>query len=236
IVVHAAPVCLVSPRCRVSDMNWSRDDQGTGRRGYHHGNLREALIRAALDLIAEKGPAGFTFADAARSAGGSSAAGYRHLLDLQGLLGAVARRGFELFEERLNRAWNEGRPDPFAAFENVGRAYLAFARAEPAFYSAMFEAGLPFDGDPDLREAADRAFSVLRRAADAFGPGVPGGPPPPALMMSLHLWALAHGIASLFGRADGGRRKLPMSPEELLEAGVLVYLRGLSLIDEPPKS
>ena len=50
-------------------MTWSRDDSGAGRRGYHHGNLREALIRAALDLITEKGPAGFTFADAARSAG-----------------------------------------------------------------------------------------------------------------------------------------------------------------------
>ena len=51
-------------------MSWSRDDPATGRRGYHHGNLREALIRAALDLIAEKGPAGFTFADAARSGHG----------------------------------------------------------------------------------------------------------------------------------------------------------------------
>jgi len=217
-------------------MSWSRDDQATGRRGYHHGNLREALIRAALNLIAEKGPAGFTFADAARSAGVSSAAPYRHFRDRQALLADVARRGFELFEERLNRAWNEGRPDPFVAFENVGRAYLAFAREEPAFYSAMFEAGLPFDGDPDLREAADHAFAVLRRAADAFCARLPSERRPPALMMSLHLWALAHGIASLFARADGGRRKLPMSPEELLEAGVLVYLRGLSLIDEPPKS
>ena len=53
-------------------MSWSRDDPAAGRRGYHHGNLREALIRAALDLIAEKGPAGFTFADAARSAGVSA--------------------------------------------------------------------------------------------------------------------------------------------------------------------
>ena len=114
-------------------MSWSRDDRVTGRRGYHHGNLREALIRAALNLIAEKGPAGFTFADAARSAGVSSAAPYRHFRDRQALLADVARRGFELFEERLNRAWNEGRPDPFLAFENVGRAYLAFAREEPAF-------------------------------------------------------------------------------------------------------
>ena len=213
-------------------MSWSRDDH-TARRGYHHGNLREALVRAALELIAEKGPAGFTFADAARWAGVSSAAPYRHFRDRQALLADVARRGFELFEERLSRAWNEGRPDPFAAFENVGRAYLAFAREEPAFYSAMFEAGLPLDDDPGLREAADRGFAVLRRATDAFCARLPADRRPPSLMMSLHLWALAHGIASLFARADGGRRKLPMSPEELLEAGVLVYLRGLSLIDEP---
>ena len=217
-------------------MSWSRDDPATGRRGYHHGNLREALIRAALDLIAEKGPAGFTFADAARSAGVSSAAPYRHFRDRQALLADVARRGFELFEERLDHAWNGGTPDPFVAFENVGRAYLAFAREEPAFYSAMFEAGLPLDGDPDLREAADRAFAVLRRAADTFCARLPNDRRPPALMMSLHLWALAHGIASLFARGDGGRRRLPMTPEELLEAGVLVYLRGLSLIDEPPNS
>ncbi|MGC1889223.1 MAG: TetR/AcrR family transcriptional regulator, partial [Stellaceae bacterium] len=236
IVSHVVPICQRWARCRVSGMSWSRNDQATGRRGYHHGNLREALIRAALNLIAEKGPAGFTFADAARSAGVSSAAPYRHFRDRQALLADVARRGFELFEERLNRAWNEGRPDPFLAFENVGRAYLAFAREEPPFYSAMFEAGLPFDGDPELREAADRAFAVLRRAADAFCARLPSDRRPPALMMSLHLWALAHGIASLFARADGGRRKLPMSPEELLEAGVLVYLRGLSLIGDPPKA
>src|SRR5437868_12220256 len=151
----------------MSRMNWSRGDPSAGRRGYHHGNLREALIRAALDLIAEKGPAGFTFADAARSAGVSSAAPYRHFRDRQALLADVARRGFELFEERLDRAWNEGRPDPFVAFENVGRAYLAFAREEPAFYSAMFDAGPLFDGDPELRDAADRSFAVLRSAAEA---------------------------------------------------------------------
>jgi hypothetical protein len=75
---------------------------------------------------------------------------------------------------------------------------------------------------------------VLRRAAETFCARLPSDRRPPALMMSLHLWALAHGIASLFARADAGRRKLPMSPEDLLEAGVLVYLRGLSLIDETP--
>jgi AcrR family transcriptional regulator len=216
-------------------MSWSRQTDAGGRRGYHHGNLREALIRAALELIAQKGPAGFTFAEAARWAGVSPAAPYRHFRDRDALLADVARRGFELFEAALSRAWDNGRPEPYRAFENVGRAYLAFARREPAHYSAMFEAGIPLDEDPGLREAANRAFEVLRRASEALAALVPPEKRPPALMMSLHIWALSHGIASLFARGDAGRRSLPMQPEELLEAGVLVYLRGLGLIAEPQK-
>ena len=209
---------------------WGRGPDG--RRGYHHGNLREALIQAALDLIAKKGPAGFTFADAARSAGVSSAAPYRHFRDRDALIADVARRGFELFAAHLDRAWDDGRPEPFGAFENVGRAYLAFARGEPAYYSAMFEAGLSFDGDAALRQAADRSFAVLRRASETLCARLAPEKRPPSLMMSLHVWALAHGIASLFARGDGGRRRLPMTPEDLLEAGMLIYLRGLGVIAE----
>ena len=207
-------------------MSWSRD---RGPRGYHHGNLKEALIQAALDLIAQKGPGGFTFAEAARAAGVSPAAPYRHFRDRDDLLIDVARRGFEQFTQALARAWDDGRPEPMSAFERVGRAYLAFARSEPAYYSAIFEAGIPLDASPELREAGDAAFAVLRGAADKLIERLPAGRRPPALMMALHIWSLAHGIASLFGRADAGRRTLPMSPEELLEAGVLVYLRGLGL-------
>ena len=106
------------------------------------------MIRAALELIAAKGPAGFTFAEAARAAGVSPAAPYRHFRDRDALMADVAARGFELFEAALSRAWKDGKPDPMTAFEQVGRAYLAFAREEPAYYSAMFEAGLPMDLDP----------------------------------------------------------------------------------------
>jgi AcrR family transcriptional regulator len=205
-------------------MSW----KGHGR-GYHHGNLREALIQAALDLIAEKGPTGFTFADAARSAGVSAAAPYRHFRDRDELLSDVATRGFVLFTGALEKAWDEGRPDPQTAFERVGRAYLAFARREPAFYSAMFESGLPPSDNSDLREAGERAYAVLRRAAEALVATLPEKGRPPASMVTFHAWALSHGIASLFARGDQGRRKLPMSAEELLEAGVLVYLRGLGM-------
>ena len=198
-------------------------------RGYHHGNLREALVRAALDLIAEKGPAGFTFVEAARSAGVSPAAPYRHFRDRDDLLADVARRGFERFEKELAQAWNDGSPDPLTAFERMGKAYIAFARSEPAYYSAMFEAGIPLDAFPDLQDLSDRSFAVLRNAAEAVCADLPKERRPPPLMMGLHVWALSHGVASLFGRGDNARRKLPMAPEDLLEAAILVYLQGLGL-------
>jgi AcrR family transcriptional regulator len=214
-------------------MNWSKDDKD-GPRGYHHGNLKEALLRAALELIAQKGPAGFTFAEAARWAGVSPAAPYRHFRDRDGLLASVALRGLNQFEGALARAWDDGRPDVFVAFDRLGKAYLEFARTAPAYYSAMFEAGVPLATSPELREAGDRAFAVLRAAAEKLCAQTPARTRPPALMVALHIWAVSHGIASLFGRGDAARRTLPMSPEELLEAQMLIYLRGLGVAE--PKS
>jgi len=223
-------------------MSWSKHDRGgpsgqggaggsgqSGARGYHHGNLKEALLRAALELIAQKGPAGFTFADAARWAGVSPAAPYRHFRDRDELLASVALRGFEQFESTLARAWDDGQPDAFTALDRLGKAYLDFARTEPAYYSAMFESGIPPSTSSELREAGDRAFAVLRSAAEKLCARIPAQRRPPALMVALHIWSMAHGVASLFGRGDQARRPLPMSPEELLEAGVLVYLRGLGV-------
>jgi AcrR family transcriptional regulator len=215
-------------------MKWTRPG-GSDTRGYHHGNLKEALVRAALELIAKKGPAGFTFAEAARFAGVSPAAPYRHFRDRDELLVDVARRGFDLFEAALARAWQGGRPNAFAAFERLGKAYLRFAREEPAYYSAMFETGLSLESSPELRAAGERAFAVLRAATEQLIAAMPAQNRPPVLMMALHLWALSHGIASLFGRGDGAQRAAPIAPEELLEAAMLIYLRGLGLPDAPPR-
>jgi AcrR family transcriptional regulator len=209
-------------------MSWSKEGGRSGSRGYHHGNLKEALIRAALELIAQKGPAGFTFAEAARWAGVSPAAPYRHFRDREELLVDVARRGFDQFEATLARAWDGGRPDGLAAFHRVGRAYLAFAKSEPAYYSAMFEAGIPPDASPELRDAGERVFAILRTATEQLIATRSPKQRPPALMMTLHMWGLAHGIASLFGRGDAARRPFPIPPEDLFEAAVLIYLNGLA--------
>jgi AcrR family transcriptional regulator len=209
-------------------MSWHGQGRG-GRRGYHHGNLREALVEAALELIGAKGPAGFTFAEAARHAGVSPAAPYRHFRDRDALLAEVASRGFTRFEQQLAAAWDDGRPSLALAFDRLGKAYLAFARSEPAYFSAMFESGLSLAEHRDLQLAGDRAFAVLRGACEALVAGMPAAKRPPPMMMALHIWSLSHGIATLFARGDAARRPLPMTPEELLEAGALIYLEGLGV-------
>jgi AcrR family transcriptional regulator len=210
-------------------MSWSKGDGPGAKRGYHHGNLREALIKAALDLISEKGPAGFTFAEAARAAGVSPAAPYRHFRDRDALIADVAQQGFAAFAVSLARAWNKGAPSPRVAFERVGAAYIEFARSEPAYFSAMFESGLCLADYPDTRAEGDKAFAVLRDACEAVLLTIPHDTRPPVMMMALHIWSLAHGIASLFGRGDRARRPIPMRPEELLEAATLIYLDGLGV-------
>ena len=108
-------------------------------------------------------------------AGVSPAAPYRHFRDRDELLSSIAQRGFEQFEALLTQAWDDGRPDTVTAFERVGKAYLAFARNEPAFYSAMFESGLPVDANPTLMAASERAFGIIRAAAERLAALAPPG-------------------------------------------------------------
>ena len=207
-------------------MAWNQSSS-TERRGYHHGNLREALISAALDLIKDKGTGGFTVADLARAAQVSPAAPYRHYRDKDDLLADIARLGFERFGTALLSAWEQGKPDPKTALIRVGRSYLNFARENPALYATMFDSSLPIAARPDLSEVADASFQVLRMACETILEGYSGSTKPPALMVALHIWSLSHGIAGLFVRPDRGQRSIPIPPEDLLEAGVLIYLDGL---------
>ncbi|WP_417727266.1 TetR/AcrR family transcriptional regulator [Roseovarius sp.] len=201
------------------------------KQGYHHGNLRQALVEATLALIAEKGPQGFTMAEAAKRAEVSTAAPYRHFSGREALIAEAARQGFEIFVTRMEAAFDEGRPNPLAAFMATGRAYLAFARSNAGHYVAMFESGLSVNTTPELAEVAGRAQGVLTHAAAALSAHLPSEHRPPAAMFAAHVWALSHGVVELFTRgAPGARSSYP--PEDLLESGICIYLRGLGLI--PP--
>lgn len=201
------------------------------KRGYHHGNLRQALVDAALVLIAEKGPQGFTLSEAAKAADVTPAAVYRHFAGRDDLLAEVARQGHDIFAALMDYADNDGRPTALAAFEATGRAYLAFARKYPGHYMAMFESGLDLRDHPELAAVAAKGRSVLERAAERLSRHLPPDQRPPARMVSAHVWAMSHGVVELFARGTTGAAS-PFPPEDLLEAGIGIYLRGLGLI--PP--
>ncbi|MEM7212344.1 MAG: TetR/AcrR family transcriptional regulator [Pseudomonadota bacterium] len=206
-----------------------KDQDSKSRRGYHHGNLRQALVKAVLGLIADKGPNGFTFSEAARAAGVSPAAPYRHFKDRDALLDEVARTGFDLFADHLERAYDAGGPSPVRAFEAVTAAYLEFARTEQAYFVAMFHADTPLS--PDAPRAGERAFDVLRRACEGLVRHLPAHERPPIHMMAYHVWSMCHGIAELFGREETQRRA-PIPAADLLEAGTAIYLRGLGVLPD----
>ncbi|MFZ0099681.1 MAG: TetR/AcrR family transcriptional regulator [Gemmobacter sp.] len=199
------------------------------KRGYHHGNLRQALVEAALALIAERGPQGFSLSEAAKQADVTPAAVYRHFAGRDELLAEVARQGYEIFAALMEYAFDEGKPTALAAFEATGRAYLAFARKYPGHYVAMFESGLSPQAWPELAPVAAKARDVLERAAEGLSSHLPADRRPPPSMVSAHVWAMSHGVVELYMR---GAAKSPFAPEDLLEAGIGIYLRGLGLL--PP--
>ncbi|WP_415182968.1 TetR/AcrR family transcriptional regulator [Phaeovulum sp.] len=201
------------------------------KRGYHHGNLRQALIEAALRLIETQGPTGFSLSEAAKSAGVTPAAVYRHFEGREDLIAECARQGYAIFADLLEHAWNDGAPSALAAFGATGRAYLAFARRYPGHYMAMFESGISPNRTPELAQISARGDRVMLRAAEALARHIPEGRRPPAAMFSAHIWAMSHGVVELYARAQPGSRS-QFTPEDLLESGIGIYLRGLGLV--PP--
>lgn len=184
------------------------------RRGYHHGRLKDALIEAALSLIAQRGLHGFTLAEAAKLVGVTAAAPYRHFADRNELMGELARRGFELFGDRLAKAWDDGRPEARIALRRMGRAYLAFAAAEPGLYAAMFQNAKNLHG-PKAELVANAAFEGLVQATGAVLEKK-GVSPHETRRLAAEIWALAHGTAMLTLAGHLGRTE---DPAAILEHG-----------------
>ncbi|MFP7673207.1 TetR/AcrR family transcriptional regulator [Marivita sp. S0852] len=201
------------------------------KRGYHHGNLRQALIESALELITEKGPTGFTLSEAAKRAGVTPAAVYRHFEGREDLIAEAALQGYQIFADVMQYAYDSGQPSALAAFEATGRAYLAFARKYPGHYIAMFESGISVNRTPELAAVSARARNVFEKAAMDLSQHIPSDKRPPASMFSAHIWALSHGVVELYARNSPGTTS-PFPPEDLLETGIGVYLRGLGLVPQ----
>lgn len=230
--LHANPV---SPQWRMSrTVTSSAASDPAARKGYHHGDLKQALTNVAEELLAEKGPAGFTLADAARRAGVSAAAPYRHFPDREALIAEVARRGFQDFGAMLAASQavtaaeseqmreREGADAP--GFRDMGTAYLTFARNRPGAYAAMFVGPLKLS-DPAGQAAGDRAFQLL---VEGIRTAIGGQAAPGADMtqLALQVWAVSHGVATLAasGRITG---ILGSSPEAVLSGAVSALINGI---------
>jgi AcrR family transcriptional regulator len=194
----------------------------TARRdSYHHGDLKRALTSAALSLVAEKGPKGFTLTEAARRAGVSAAAPYRHFADKAELLATVAEQGFvELHADLAAAADNASEPKERVI--ELGRVYVRWAITHPDHYRVMFGAETAKTGHPTLAAAGDRAFGdlldAIKQCQDA---GMLDGQD--AREVAAPLWSLVHGVASL---AIGGELRavgIGQDPETLV-AGVVARL------------
>ena len=166
------------------------------RRPYHHGDLRRALLDATLELAAERGAAGVTLREAARTARVSQTAPYRHFADKQAMLAAAAEEGFRLYDRQLQAALAAAGEDPRAQLLGVGEVYVRFALEQPAYFRLMYGQGSPpKSASPGLQQAARDAFQVFHRTVErCLATTSAEGSVNEAMS---RLWALAHGIASL---------------------------------------
>jgi AcrR family transcriptional regulator len=180
-------------------------------RSYHHGNLKQALLEAALKLIRKVGSGAFTLREVARQAGVSHNAPYRHFRDKEALLAAVATEGFNRLTESLEAAAAPA-SNGMERFRLSGRGYVQFALSYPQHFAVMFDAPRRFDRYPETRAAGERAFGTLvRYIEDCQAEGsLPKGDSMPLALLA---WSVVHGIAKL---AIGGQLPMP-GTEEILQ-------------------
>jgi len=165
------------------------------RKTYHHGNLREVLVDAAIQFIAEVGPAGFTLREVARRAGVSHNAPYRHFQDKEALLAAVATEGFrELTQAMLDSV--KAKTNTRERLKSAGLAYVEFALRRPEHFTVMFDAPVSRDKHSALSQAGQQAFGTLVSFVKACQEEaqLPSGDP---LQFALLAWSMVHGIAKL---------------------------------------
>jgi AcrR family transcriptional regulator len=196
------------------------------RATYHHGDLKRALTEAALALVAEKGPKGFTLSEAARRAGVSLAAPYRHFADKADLLASVAEQGFLELHQAM-AVTGEGMSDPRDRVTEISRTYVRWAVAHPDYYQVMFGAETKDKAEhPGLLVAGARAFNTLLEVvAECLAAGLMRGGEP--LQLAGPMWSMVHGIAALAIGGDLHHVGIDEDPEDLAARATNDLLDGL---------
>ena len=197
-----------------------------GKRGYHHGDLRRALIQAALRQVSAKGPHAFTLRQSARMAGVTHAAAYRHFPDRAALLAAVAEQGFRMLRASILR----GRPrssNPLKRFQQTGIAYVRFAVRHPEYFRAMFSSEAEGARSASLQKAKDEAFGLVVAGVEscvARGEVRQGA----TREIALTAWVAMHGLAALLVDRSPRLPRTRASQENLARRVTEVLFEGMS--------
>ena len=199
------------------------------QRGYHHGDLKNALRAAASTLIAERGVEGVSLREISQSAGVSHTAAYRHYADKQALLAELAEEGFRQLAE-INRQTMLATPGGAAQqLMACGRAYVRFGVQRPHVLQLMFGQAIPdWSAHPSLQQASE---ALARTLADVVSAGQAAGAMRPAPLgeLTLTAWSLVHGLALLLA---GRRIPAPAIDEAFIdhmgERCVALLMQGLA--------
>jgi AcrR family transcriptional regulator len=211
----------------------SRPDSGASSapRPYHHGDLRQALLDAAVALLREGGAEALTLRAVARAAGVSQTAPYRHFKDRRALVAGVAQEAFARMGAAIGIAVQRGEPG-LPALRRGMAAYIRFAQEHPAEYRVMFGPELARRDDlPQLHAAALGVFGLLRdgiarlQQGGAIGEGDPG-------LMAITAWATLHGLAML--SLDGQTAVTDHSAGTLVDVATGLLLAGMGAVRPGP--
>ena len=156
--------------------------------GYHHGDLKRALLDAAMEMLDDEGAEGIGLRELARKVGVSAAAPYRHFRSRQALLEAVATEGFRRFSAMM-AAKEEDLPET-DQLPAMAEAYVRFALVQPALFRLMFSRQIDKQDNKALHNAAIEAYASLAKAAARE---VPDAPSEGAVIA----WAFVHGLSML---------------------------------------
>lgn len=194
-------------------------------KSYHHGDLREALIRASVEIIETQGLDRFSLREAARRAGVSSGAPAHHFGDIRGLLSAVATVGFRDFANELESIRGDDRQ---ATIRAIAHAYLQFAQRRPGMFRLMWKTSAFYLTDEDLYNAGLRAFRVLDQAVRGTATSALIGDI--SLAPTIACWSLMHGFSAL--AID--KAFFADTPEDYARLGVMLdaVLANLNSLDQ----
>lgn len=164
---------------------------------YHHGDLKNALIAAGIEILANQGVHALSLRKVALKAGVSHAAPYAHFVDKQALIAAISTAGYQKVQERVEHVLRDYANEPVRLLVRTGWEYVQFALAEPEHFKITFSGVVEKEKDyPALVEAAQRSFELLTQiVAQCQAAGVLRAGP--SGLMAVSVWGAIHGFVTL---------------------------------------